>query len=123
MMSGIMGTVVQGMAFGTGSAVANRAVDAVMGPRQVEHVNAAAPQAAGETCCCCLSLASATPYFVPQAHALARPPHATLSKAGARLQRAGHMAAMLLGACDARTDGYLMGWPGGSCRKCCVGGT
>lgn len=27
------------MAFGTGSAVANRAVDAVMGPRQVEHVH------------------------------------------------------------------------------------
>jgi len=46
MMSGNMGTVVQGMAFGTGSAVANRAVDSVMGPRQVEHVNAAAPQAA-----------------------------------------------------------------------------
>jgi hypothetical protein len=38
MLSGLMGTVVSGMAFGTGSAVAHRAVDAVMGPRQVEHV-------------------------------------------------------------------------------------
>ena len=31
MMSGLMGTMVQGMAFGTGSAVAHRAVGAVMG--------------------------------------------------------------------------------------------
>mmetsp|Transcript_37451 Transcript_37451/g.58525 ORF Transcript_37451/g.58525 Transcript_37451/m.58525 type:complete len:177 (+) Transcript_37451:30-560(+) len=48
-LSGIAGTVVQGMAFGTGSAVANRAVDAVMGPRTVEHVHSnqpAAPQQA-----------------------------------------------------------------------------
>lgn len=39
MMSGLAGTVMQGMAFGTGSAVAHRAVDAVAGPRtmQVEH--------------------------------------------------------------------------------------
>jgi len=36
------------MTFGVGSAVANRAVDAVMGPRtmQVEHVNTNAPAAA-----------------------------------------------------------------------------
>jgi hypothetical protein len=27
----------KGMAFGTGSAVAHRAVDAVAGPRQIEH--------------------------------------------------------------------------------------
>ncbi|GJP83920.1 hypothetical protein CLOP_g14021 [Closterium sp. NIES-67] len=35
------------MAFGTGSAIANRAVDAIMGPRTVvhEHVNSAAPAA------------------------------------------------------------------------------
>jgi len=40
MMSGLMGSVVQGMAFGGGSAVAHRAVDAIAGPRtmQVEHV-------------------------------------------------------------------------------------
>lgn len=40
MLSGIGSTIVQGMAFGTGSAVAHRAVDAVVGPRsvQVEHV-------------------------------------------------------------------------------------
>jgi hypothetical protein len=39
---GILGaigsTIVQGMAFGTGSAVAHRAVDSVAGPRQIEHV-------------------------------------------------------------------------------------
>merc|ERR1740115_101592 len=33
MMSGLASTVMQGMAFGTGSAVAHRAVDSVMGPR------------------------------------------------------------------------------------------
>lgn len=46
MMGGLMGTMVQGMAFGTGSAVANRAVDSVMGPRQVEHVHNGAEGAA-----------------------------------------------------------------------------
>lgn len=30
-------TSVAGMAFGTGSAVAHRAVDAVMGPRTIQH--------------------------------------------------------------------------------------
>ncbi|XP_010254584.1 PREDICTED: hemiasterlin resistant protein 1-like [Nelumbo nucifera] len=30
-------TVAQGMAFGTGSAVAHRAVDAVLGPRTIQH--------------------------------------------------------------------------------------
>lgn len=36
-----------GMAFGTGSAVAHRAVDAVLGPRTIQHetVAAAAPEA------------------------------------------------------------------------------
>ncbi|KXZ41786.1 hypothetical protein GPECTOR_284g756 [Gonium pectorale] len=44
-MSGLIGTVVQGAALGTGSALANRAVDAVMGPRTVvhEHVHEGAP--------------------------------------------------------------------------------
>lgn len=54
MLAGLAGTVMQGMAFGTGSAIANRAVDAVVGPRQIEHVHtnqeatpaAAAPAAA-----------------------------------------------------------------------------
>ncbi|KAK9166836.1 hypothetical protein Scep_002027 [Stephania cephalantha] len=36
-LSGIGSTIAQGMAFGTGSAVAHRAVDAVMGPRTVQH--------------------------------------------------------------------------------------
>jgi hypothetical protein len=47
MMSGLMGNVVAGMAMGTGSAIANRAVDAVMGPRQMEVVHKDAPAAAG----------------------------------------------------------------------------
>ncbi|XP_019165115.1 PREDICTED: uncharacterized protein C6C3.02c-like [Ipomoea nil] len=34
---GIGSTIAQGMAFGTGSAVAHRAVDAVMGPRTIQH--------------------------------------------------------------------------------------
>ncbi|KAK1644778.1 hypothetical protein QYE76_062583 [Lolium multiflorum] len=37
MLSGIGSTIAQGMAFGTGSAVAHRAVDAVMGPRTIQH--------------------------------------------------------------------------------------
>jgi hypothetical protein len=37
MLGGVMGMVGQGLAFGTGSAVAHRAVDAVMGPRTVQH--------------------------------------------------------------------------------------
>lgn len=52
MMSGIMGGIVQGMAFGTGSAVANRAVDAVMGPRQVEHVHSGGAPAGDEASSC-----------------------------------------------------------------------
>eukprot|EP00462_Mataza_sp_D1_P004443 CAMPEP_0175102018 /NCGR_PEP_ID=MMETSP0086_2-20121207/8174_1 /TAXON_ID=136419 /ORGANISM="Unknown Unknown, Strain D1" /LENGTH=164 /DNA_ID=CAMNT_0016376723 /DNA_START=98 /DNA_END=592 /DNA_ORIENTATION=+ len=34
MLSGLAGTMMSGMAFGTGSAVAHRAVDSVMGPRE-----------------------------------------------------------------------------------------
>lgn len=50
-MSGLLGSVAQGMAFGGGSAVAHRAVDAIAGPRtmQVEHVNQEGqPQAQGQ---------------------------------------------------------------------------
>ncbi|KAI3774618.1 hypothetical protein L1987_49177 [Smallanthus sonchifolius] len=48
MLGGIGSTIAQGMAFGTGSAVAHRAVDAVMGPRTIQHetVPAAVPEAA-----------------------------------------------------------------------------
>lgn len=45
-LPGLMGSVVTGMAMGTGSAVAHRAVDSMMGPRQVEHVHTNAPAAA-----------------------------------------------------------------------------
>lgn len=37
MLGGLGGMIMQGMAFGTGSAIAHRAVDAVAGPRTVEH--------------------------------------------------------------------------------------
>ncbi|KAI5661316.1 hypothetical protein M9H77_20639 [Catharanthus roseus] len=37
MLGSIGSTIAQGMAFGTGSAVAHRAVDAVMGPRTIQH--------------------------------------------------------------------------------------
>ncbi|KAK4357773.1 hypothetical protein RND71_023383 [Anisodus tanguticus] len=46
MLSGIGSTIAQGMAFGTGSAVAHRAVDAVMGPRTIQHEAAVAEAAA-----------------------------------------------------------------------------
>ena len=36
-LGGIGSTIAQGLAFGTGSAVAHRAVDAVMGPRTIQH--------------------------------------------------------------------------------------
>lgn len=44
MGGGLLGTVMQGMAFGTGSAIAHRTVDAVAGPRtvQVDHSEASA---------------------------------------------------------------------------------
>ncbi|KAL0376019.1 UNVERIFIED_CONTAM: hypothetical protein Scaly_0719500 [Sesamum calycinum] len=59
MLGGIGSTIAQGMAFGTGSAVAHRAVDAVMGPRTIQHetvvseaVAAPAPAASnmGDSC-------------------------------------------------------------------------
>ncbi|XP_042758039.2 uncharacterized protein LOC122197916, partial [Lactuca sativa] len=34
---GIGSTIAQGMAFGTGSVVAHRAVDSIMGPRTIQH--------------------------------------------------------------------------------------
>ncbi|CAM6055539.1 unnamed protein product [Sphagnum tenellum] len=37
MLGGLASTIAQGMAFGTGSAVAHRAVDSIMGPRTVHH--------------------------------------------------------------------------------------
>ena len=37
LLGGIGSTIAQGMAFGTGSAVAHRAVDAIMGPRTIQH--------------------------------------------------------------------------------------
>ncbi|GMH14680.1 hypothetical protein Nepgr_016521 [Nepenthes gracilis] len=37
MVGGLGATIAQGMAFGTGSAVAHRAVDAVLGPRTIQH--------------------------------------------------------------------------------------
>eukprot|EP00490_Sorites_sp_Unknown_P023402 CAMPEP_0114651426 /NCGR_PEP_ID=MMETSP0191-20121206/8321_1 /TAXON_ID=126664 /ORGANISM="Sorites sp." /LENGTH=173 /DNA_ID=CAMNT_0001865607 /DNA_START=63 /DNA_END=585 /DNA_ORIENTATION=- len=45
MLSGLMGSMASGMATGVGFSVANRAVDAVMGPRQTEvvHRNEGAP--------------------------------------------------------------------------------
>ncbi|KAJ6828218.1 uncharacterized protein M6B38_363965 [Iris pallida] len=47
-LGGIGSTIAQGMAFGSGSAVAHRAVDAVMGPRTIQHETVAseAPQVA-----------------------------------------------------------------------------
>ena len=53
-MSGLMGSMASGMAAGVGMSVANRAVDAVMGPRQTEvvHRHEGAPAAipAGGKC-------------------------------------------------------------------------
>eukprot|EP00262_Sarcandra_glabra_P019043 TRINITY_DN7029_c0_g3_i1.p1 TRINITY_DN7029_c0_g3~~TRINITY_DN7029_c0_g3_i1.p1 ORF type:complete len:147 (+),score=29.49 TRINITY_DN7029_c0_g3_i1:115-555(+) len=37
MLGGLGATIAQGMAFGTGSAVAHRAVDAIVGPRTIQH--------------------------------------------------------------------------------------
>lgn len=44
-LSGLMGSVAQGAALGTGSALAHRAVDAVMGPRGGSSEAAPAPAA------------------------------------------------------------------------------
>ncbi|KAL3814368.1 hypothetical protein ACJIZ3_015636 [Penstemon smallii] len=46
MLGGIGSTIAQGMAFGTGSAMAHRAVDAVMGPRTIQHETVASEAAA-----------------------------------------------------------------------------
>ncbi|CAL0313992.1 unnamed protein product [Lupinus luteus] len=46
LLGSIGSTIAQGMAFGTGSAVAHRAVDAVMGPRTVQHEVVGAADAA-----------------------------------------------------------------------------
>lgn len=46
MFSGLMGSVVTGMAMGTGSAVAHRAVDGMMGPREVVHRHEGGPEPA-----------------------------------------------------------------------------
>ncbi|XP_065872079.1 uncharacterized protein [Euphorbia lathyris] len=50
LLGGIGSTIAQGLAFGTGSAVAHRAVDSVMGPRTIQHETvsseAASPAAA-----------------------------------------------------------------------------
>ena len=48
MLAGIGSTIAQGMAFGTGSAVAHRAVDSVMGPRGGQVVEQEQPMAAAE---------------------------------------------------------------------------
>ena len=46
-----MGSVVSGMATGAGMGMGQRAIDAVMGPRQVEHVHSeGAPAAAPVKC-------------------------------------------------------------------------
>ncbi|XP_062214950.1 uncharacterized protein C6C3.02c-like [Phragmites australis] len=54
-LGGIGSTIAQGMAFGTGSAMAHRAVDAVMGPRTIQHETvvseaAAAPMSNTDSC-------------------------------------------------------------------------
>ncbi|KAJ7968319.1 Cox19-like CHCH family protein [Quillaja saponaria] len=46
MLGGIGSTIAQGMAFGTGSAVAHRAVDSVMGPRTIQHETVVSESAA-----------------------------------------------------------------------------
>ncbi|GKU97894.1 hypothetical protein SLEP1_g10973 [Rubroshorea leprosula] len=48
-LGGIGSTIAQGMAFGTGSAVAHRAVDAVLGPRTIQHETVVTEAAAAPT--------------------------------------------------------------------------
>ncbi|XP_059647983.1 uncharacterized protein C6C3.02c isoform X2 [Cornus florida] len=45
MLGSLGSTIAQGMAFGTGSAVAHRAVDGVMGPRTIQHETVGAESA------------------------------------------------------------------------------
>lgn len=47
MLAGIGSTIAQGMAFGTGSAVAHRAVDSMMGPRTVQHEHSGQSEGSG----------------------------------------------------------------------------
>ena len=47
MLSGIGSTIAQGLAFGTGSAMAHRAVDGMMGPRTVVHEHGGGAPAEG----------------------------------------------------------------------------
>lgn len=47
MLAGIGSTIAQGLAFGTGSAVAHRAVDSIMGPRTVVHEHGGQDQSSG----------------------------------------------------------------------------
>jgi len=51
LLSGLAGTVMQGMAFGGGSAIAHRVVDSIAGPRTVvhEHQEAPTPATGGAT--------------------------------------------------------------------------
>ncbi|GMN40181.1 hypothetical protein TIFTF001_009406 [Ficus carica] len=42
-MGGLGATIADGLAFGTGSAVAHRAVDAMLGPRVIQHDTVASP--------------------------------------------------------------------------------
>merc|ERR1719171_2297232 len=49
-MSGLMGSVVSGMATSAGMGMGQRAIDAVMGPRQVEHVHSGGAPAAPAKC-------------------------------------------------------------------------
>ncbi|XP_042062325.1 uncharacterized protein C6C3.02c-like isoform X1 [Salvia splendens] len=58
MLGSLGSTIAQGMAFGTGSAMAHRAVDAVMGPRTIQHetvaseaVAAPSPSMGGSEAC------------------------------------------------------------------------
>jgi hypothetical protein len=51
MMGGLMGSVVSGMATGAGMGMGQRAIDAVMGPRQVEHVHSGGAPAAAPVKC------------------------------------------------------------------------
>ncbi|XP_022744802.1 coiled-coil-helix-coiled-coil-helix domain-containing protein 10, mitochondrial-like isoform X2 [Durio zibethinus] len=57
LLGGIGSTIAQGMAFGAGSAVAHRAVDAVLGPRTIQHETVVSEAAAAP------SLAAATSSF------------------------------------------------------------
>ncbi|PON59591.1 Cysteine alpha-hairpin motif superfamily [Parasponia andersonii] len=48
-MGGIGGTIADGMAWGTGMAMAHRAMDSVLGPRVIQYETAASPASAAAT--------------------------------------------------------------------------